>query len=170
MDWQTISDISQLVSSIAVVLSVLYLGMQVHQSTRVARVAAQDSAAAALRDVTKVFMENAEPARIWRQGLTDLDALSGEEQARFFHAVHQFLKAYETIHYHHVHGVMDEQIWAGWLALLRHYAVAPGIARYWNLRRELFSRRFQELVESLPPPDTLLTVANLLEAEGQKKS
>ena len=60
MNWDAISAISQLVGSLAVVLSVLYLAVQVHQSTRVAKLAMQDAAAAALRDVTKPLMENAE--------------------------------------------------------------------------------------------------------------
>ncbi len=46
MNWDAINAVSQFVSSIAVVLSVLYLGIQVHRSTRIARVAAQDAAAA----------------------------------------------------------------------------------------------------------------------------
>ena len=66
MNWDAISAISQLVGSIAVVLSVLYLAVQVHRSTRVAKLATQDSAATALRDVTKPLMENAELERIWQ--------------------------------------------------------------------------------------------------------
>ena len=114
MNWEAITAISQLVSSIAVVLSVLYLGIQVHRSTRVARLATQDAAATALRDVTKPFMENAEVERIWRVGLEDLEALSVEDRARFFHATYQFLKAFETIHFHYVYGLMDRQLWEGW--------------------------------------------------------
>ena len=79
MNWEAINATSQFVSSIAVVLSVLYLGIQVHRSTRVAKVAAQDAAASAVRDVTNTFMENAEMARIWRVGLEDLSGLSVEE-------------------------------------------------------------------------------------------
>ena len=86
MNWDAISAISQLIGSLAVVLSVLYLAVQVHQGTRVARLATQDAAATALRDVTKPFMENAELERIWRVGLEDISALSVEERARFFHA------------------------------------------------------------------------------------
>src|SRR5256885_651781 len=126
MNWDAISAISQLIGSIAVVFSVLYLAIQVHRSTRVAKVAAQDAAAAAVRDVTNTFMENADMARIWRTGLENLDSLSAEEQARFFHAAHQFLKALETIHYHHANDLMDEQLWLGWQELLRHYIASPG--------------------------------------------
>jgi hypothetical protein len=168
MNWEAVGAISQLVGSIAVVLSVLYLGIQVHRSTRVAKLAAQDAAATALRDVTKPFAENAELARIWRVGLEDLKALSAEDQARFFHSTFQFLKAFETIHFHHVYGLMDEQIWRGWCGLLLHYIASPGIEHYWRLRHELFSVRFQKFVETLDRPAQRRTVANLLGEEDRQ--
>ena len=165
MNWEAISAISQIIGSVAVVLSVLYLGIQVHQSTRIARLSAQDAATTALRDVTKPFAENAELARIWRLGLEDLQALSAEDQARFFHSTYQFLKAFETIHFHHAYKLMDDQVWQGWCGLLQHYIVSPGIEYYWERRRDLFSSRFQKFVDLLDRPSTRRTVGNLLGEE-----
>ena len=165
MNWDAISAISQLVGSVAVVLSVLYLALQVHQSTRVARLSTQDAATAALRDVTKPFMENADLERIWRVGLEDIGALSVEERARFFHAAYQFLKAFETIHFHYAYGLMDRQLWKGWHGLLRHYIAAPGIAQYWKLRPEVFSERFRNYVNLLEPPAEQRTVGTLFGEE-----
>src|SRR4029434_6274707 len=108
MNWDAISAISQLIGSLAVVLSVLYLAVQVHQSTRVAKLAMQDAAATALRDVTKPLLENAELGRIWRVGIEDVSAPSVEERARFLDAAYHFLRAFETIHFHHVCGMMDK--------------------------------------------------------------
>jgi hypothetical protein len=161
MNWDAMSAISQLVGSIAVVLSVLYLALQVHGSTRVAKLATQDAATTALREVTAPFMQNAELERIWRVGLEDIGSLSVEERARFFHAAYQFLKAFETIHFHYVYGLMDKQLWEGWHGLLRHYIAAPGIAQYWNLRPEVFSERFRNFVNSLEPPTEQRTVGTL---------
>ena len=169
MNWEAINAISQFVSSIAVVLSVLYLGIQVHRSTRVAKVAAQDAAASAVRDVTNTFMENAEMSRIWGAGLEDLKTLSTEDQARFFHATHQFLKALETIHFHYLSGLMDKQLWLGWQELLRHYIAAPGMAQYWNVRNQLFSARFREFINQLEPVRDRRTVGNLLGQEDRSK-
>jgi len=166
MNWEEVSAISQAIGSVAVVFSVLYLAIQVHRGTAIAKLAAQDAAATALREVTKPFAENAELARIWRVGLEDLDALSVDDQARFFHSTYQFLKAYETIHFHHVYGLMDEQIWQGWCGLLKHYIVSPGIERYWEVRHDLFSERFQQFVAGLDRPAIRRTVGNLL---GEKK-
>ncbi len=165
MNWDAINAISQFVSSIAVVFSVLYLAKEVHRSTRVAKVAAQDAAASAVREVTKTFMENAEMSRIWGIGLEDLSSLSREDQARFFHATHQFLKALETIHFHQVNGLMDQELWQGWQELLRHYIAAPGIARYWEIRSQLFSARFREFVRQLDPAGDRRTVGTLLGEE-----
>jgi len=165
MNWDAISAISQAIGSIAVVLSVLYLAVQVHRSTRVAKLATQDAAATALRDVTKPFMQNAEVERIWRIGLEDIGALSVEERARFFHAAYQFLKAFETIHFHYVYGLMDKQLWEGWHGLLRHYVAAPGMAEYWKLRPDVFSERFRKFVNSLEPPTAQRTVGTLFEQE-----
>jgi hypothetical protein len=166
MSWEAINAVAQAIGAFGVVASLWYLAVQVHRSTRVAKIAAQDSAATALRDVTKPYMENAELARIWQVGLENLGALSPEDQSRFFHACYQFLKAFETIHTHHAYGLLDRELWRGWRELLRHYIASPGMAHYWKIRRELFSERFQEFVESLEPPAKRFTVGTLL---GQEK-
>jgi hypothetical protein len=167
MNWEAINAIAQLVSSLGVVASLWYLAVQVHRSTRIARLSAQDAATTALRDVTRPFAENAENARIWRAGLENLDTLSAEDKARFFHFAFQFLKAMETIHFHYIYGLMDESIWRGWGNLYKHYLASPGIAFYWSVRHNLFSERFQDFVASLERPSDRLTVANLL---GQEKT
>ena len=167
MNWDAISAVSQLIGSIAVVLSVLYLAVQLRSSTRVARVAAMDAAAAALRDVTKPLMENAELARLWRTGLENLDALSPDDQARFFHTGHQFLKAMETIHYHYVYGLLDTQLWAGWRELLHHYVNCPGLKYYLERRAPVFSERFRNFLAELEPISERMTVGNLLGKEAR---
>jgi hypothetical protein len=166
MNWEAINAIAQLISSIGVVASLWYLGIQVHRSTRVAKIAAQDSAATALRDVTKPFMENAEVARIWQVGLENFNSLSPEDQARFFHGAYQFLKAFETVHFHYAYGLLDSELWEGWRELLRHYIAAQGIGHYWKLRHDLFSKRFQQFVNGLERPDKLFTVGSLLPPES----
>jgi len=165
MNWEAINAIAQAIGAFGVVASLWYLGVQVHRSTRVAKIAAQDSAASALRDVTKPYMENAELARIWQIGLENLSALSPEDQARFFHAAYQILKAFETIHTHYAYGLLDLELWKGWCDVLRHDIVAPGIAHYWQLRGDLFSERFQKFVQGLERPTKRFTVGTLLDEE-----
>ena len=168
MNWEAINAIAQAIGAFGVVASLFYLGVQVHRSTRVAKIAAQDSAATALRDVTKPYMENAELARIWQVGLENLSALTPEDQSRFFHASYQFLKAFETIHTHFAYGLLDLELWEGWRELLRHYIASPGMEHYWQLRRDLFSKRFQKFVAGLEQPERRFTVGKLLDEKIDK--
>ena len=165
MNWEAINATAQLISSIGVVISLWYLAVQVHRSTRIAKLAAQDAATTALREVTRPFAENPELGMIWRKGLENLDSLSPDEKARFFHVAFQFLKAMETIHFHYIYGLMDQQVWRGWRNLYEHYLATPGLDYYWKLRHNLFSERFQQFVESLDEPAQRLTVGNLLGQE-----
>jgi hypothetical protein len=167
MNWEAINATAQMISSFGVVASLWYLAVQVHRSTRVAKLTAQDAAATALRDVTKPFSENVEVGRLWRTGLEDFESLSADDKARFYHVAFQFLKAMETIHFHYIYGLMDEQIWRGWWNLYRHYLACPGLEQYWRLRNDLFSERFRTFVDSLERPEQRLTVGNLL---GQEES
>jgi hypothetical protein len=170
MNWEAINATAQLISSIAVVASLWYLAVQVHRSTRIAKLAAQDSATTALREVTRPFAENVEVGRIWRQGLEDFNSLGGEDKARFYHVAFQFLKAMETIHHHYVYGLMEEQVWRGWSNLYRHYLASPGLASYWNKREELFSERFRHFINALDLPAERRTVGNLLGEEMAARS
>jgi len=167
MSWEAINAIAQAIGAFGVVASLWYLAVQVHRSTRVAKIAAQDSAATALREVTKPYMENAELARIWQVGLENLSTLTPEDQSRFFHASYQFLKAFETIHTHYVYGLLDLELWEGWRELLRHYIASPGMGHYWKMRQDLFSARFQKFVQNLDRPADRFTVGTLL---GQEKT
>ncbi|HEY0368737.1 MAG TPA: hypothetical protein VGC85_04000 [Chthoniobacterales bacterium] len=167
MNWEAINAIAQLISSIAVVASLWYLAVQVHRSTRIARLAAQDAATTALRDVTKPFAENAELSRLWRTGLEDLDSLGPDDRARFYHAAFQFLKAMETIHHQYANGLMETEVWRGWCNLYRHYIATPGLEHYWQLRHDLFSTTFQQLISTLERPSDRRTVGNLLGEQPQ---
>ena len=55
MNWEAINAVAQLISSLGVVVSLWYLAVQVHRSTRIAKLAAQDAATTALREVTPPF-------------------------------------------------------------------------------------------------------------------
>jgi hypothetical protein len=60
---------------------------------------------------------------------------------------------------------MDDELWRDWQELLRHYIAAPGIARYWAIRSQLFSARFRTFVGQLEPAGDRRTVGTLLEEE-----
>lgn len=58
------------------------------------------------------------------------------------------------------HALADPDLWAGWSEMFQQYLGAPGSQEYWERRRLLFSKRFQEWVNGFETdPEYLRTQA-----------
>lgn len=172
MSWDALAAVADVVAAMAVVLSVIYLALQVRQSTRIAKVSAQREVVNALRDVMRPLVQDPELSRIFAEGIEDFDALRTDERIRFFHLAFQFGKAWESAHYHYQHGLFDRDVWEAWSRTLSHYVGGPGWKRYWSLRRDVYAPAFQRFVDTLPIPDRRITPGTLtavLESEIVKQ-
>lgn len=142
--------IAQLLGTIGLFITIGYLALQVRQSTKLARVAAEQAAVRSFTDLIKPMALDAELDRLYRTGLEDPSALSPDERARFFHIAFQALKGFEAVHSSYRDGVMDEDTWRGWHNLATHYLTTPGVLVYWSRRSDVFSPSFQTFMNSLP--------------------
>ncbi len=153
MNWNAVSAWGEVAGAVAVVVSLLYLSAQIRQGNRVAKAAAQESLAYSVRDITRQMAGDPEVYRIFQQGVEEFDSLEGDDRGRFFHLAFQFGKAFESAHYHHERGLLDDGTWEGWLTVLGHYFHAPGWRKYWALRSDLYSPEFRAFVATVPKPD-----------------
>lgn len=85
-----LANIAQLVSAGAVIVSLVYLAIQIRQNTiqiransRVARLALQEDFVATQQESMMRLAENPELYRIWRLGSTAPERMSDEERERF---------------------------------------------------------------------------------------
>jgi len=112
------------------VLSVLYLAVQVHQSNRVARLATPRRCRNGPARCDQAFngkrRVGTNLARRPRRHQCTVNRRAGTVLPRQL----PILKAFETIHFHYVYGLMDKELWEGWHGLLRHYIFASGMAHY----------------------------------------
>ena len=172
MNWDAFGAIAELAGALVVVVSVVYLAVQIRHSTRVSKAAAQNAAVTALRDVTKPLAQDAELSRIFRVGLEGVGGLEGEDRIRFFHLAFQFFKGAEGVHFQYVQGVLDEGLWRGYSTLFHHYFSTTGFREYWDLRRDSFSPAFQRFQDTIPlsqPPLSVVELTRQTEADKVEK-
>lgn len=150
MDWNALTAVAELLAALAVVASVLYLAVQVRQSTYLARLSAEDAGVTAMREASLPLVQDAELARMFFTGLKDYDALTPDEQARFRLLSFLEFKAMESAYSSYSAGIMDADTWTGWVTFFTYYTAFPGWQRYWGLSRDCFSSRFQAFADSLP--------------------
>jgi hypothetical protein len=75
--------LSPSIAALALVLSLIYASLQFRINTKVARNARLIAAAAVFQDFSRLLASNAECARIFRDGLNDLEKLDPVERWRF---------------------------------------------------------------------------------------
>ena len=161
MNWNAVAAIAQVIASVGLFLSIIYLAVQVRQGTVLARITAEQAAVTTFRDVILPIAKDKELDRIWRIGLSDFSQLDPDDQSRFFHIAFQALKGAEAVHSSYLDRVMDEDTWQGWKTMFTYYLSAPGLRSYWSIRRGVFAGRFNEFVETVPAPRSDIPVAGL---------
>lgn len=149
--------ISQIVSAIAVIASLIFVGFQLSQNTRAVRAStSQAHSATYLQAVTSLFAD-AEMASIWRRGLSGLATLNDDEKVRFLAFTSALFRFYEASRVQMLRGQLDAEHWRTIEQQMISLAGQPGIGAWWQLRRAWHSEDFRHLFESIAaaPADAL---------------
>ena len=97
MNLAELYQISQIVASAAVVVSLFFIGFQIRQNTKATRAASHQAVSHALNRLNLSWARDAEMARIWLSGLTDRSLLTPEERWRFDATLRAYLHVCETM-------------------------------------------------------------------------
>jgi len=143
MNWEAISAIGDIIGAIGVVISLVYVAMQVNHNTRAMMAQSAREAVAAMRDFNKSMVEDPEISRIFRLGAENLSDLNEEERGRFGHILFNFFKTAEELHYQYLQGTLDPEIWESWKKIVVLYGTSPGFNEYWKMRMMFFTPAFR---------------------------
>ena len=90
MTLEDLGNLSEIIGAIAVVVSLVYLAVQIRQNTaqiressQVSRLLLQENFVSGQEELIRSFLENEEMFRVWRLGTTTTDELSGDDRERF---------------------------------------------------------------------------------------
>jgi hypothetical protein len=150
-----LGNIGDLVGGLGVLITLIYLSLQIRQNTRQVEQSLQVSRAQALRDTynpagwTLEAARNPEFAAFYARGMAQPEVLSSEEQFRFFFLMGTILGDIEKHHLTYEQGLLTDERWESQLRQLRFYFNQPGAAYYWQRFRPMHTRAFAEVVEQL---------------------
>jgi hypothetical protein len=147
---QDLGNLGELISAIAVVISLVYLAVQIRQNTTTLRASSYQAVLDSSRSDNELVLVHPHLERVYRIGRRDPTALTDEERPLFRHLISQLLLNHETIFLQYQHGVIDEDLWRRRQIALRVLVLQPGVRQWWaGSGRNYFDSGFQELVDSL---------------------
>ena len=154
MSLDDLGNIGELVAAIGVIVSLIYLAVQIRQNTKTVRTSTYQAVLDYSNRVQELVLSNPNLERIWRVGRRDPTQLTDDERPQFRLLLTSFLNVYETMFLQYRRGTLDEEYWKSRLLGLELMFSQPGVRAHWLgvLERRAFVARtpeFKELLDSL---------------------
>ena len=148
MSVSELGSIGEFLGGLAVLVSLVYVALQIRQNTSSVRAAASASVAESLSRVTEILSVEPELGRIWNQGFDDYDSLDSDARSRFNTILLTYMRRLENAFYQQSRGFLDPDHWQTTERMFARAMSSPGAARWWSGFKSGFSDRFVDFVES----------------------
>ena len=153
MNWEALGAIGEAAGAVAVVVSLVYVAVQVRHNNQLRRRAATADAVSSFREWSAHLLASPELTRVYQKGCEGMGNLDSFGRVQFAILAFNRLKTLEDLHYQYIKGAMDPDVWSGWESLSRGYVTSPGYQEYLADRHSLFSPQFQDWIDSLSAID-----------------
>ena len=157
VNWQAVGAIGEIVGATAVVLSLVYLAMQIRQNTQLVeeqcRTQRQNSllgARSAFTEWRSMVIQDSAIAAIWRKGSRSLELLDEDERIRMEFLLVDFFWAFATLWIQDSEGLGEQSLWNLSKGNIVQYA-DPGVRSWWfsTPRRNEFPDEFTKSVDRI---------------------
>ena len=143
-DWGAIGE---LVGGVAIIVSLIYVGLQIRQGTSAAR-AATNQAFSEQYTALLLTLTRTDVSEVYWKGMPGLENLQGNEMAMYSGFLASIFRTYETFYFEKCEGRFDSKMWEGYTSLFADLMSHRGPREYWELRKHQYSEEFGEVVES----------------------
>lgn len=149
MNWVAIGAIGEFIGAFAVVISLVYLAVQIRAQNKESRIAAMHEIAVAYRESNIPFADS-NLADILTRAHTNTDSLSEAEVVQLIVGVQGVFRVWEEAYYQHISGRLDANLWQAILREYTSYLSGPGFDFVWQLRKNYHNDEFRLFVDELP--------------------
>jgi hypothetical protein len=142
--------VAEIAGGLAVVISVIYLAVQINDNTRMLRSQSHYNALDVLHSPGEIVLENADLASLMVRCNSEPDSVSVDEweRCRWFYFLQ--MNGWEYTYYQNLERTIPEQLWFGVDGVMRQYvAHRSGYARFWNETAIGFAEPFRSYVATV---------------------
>ena len=145
-DWAILAEI---IGTVAIIFSLIFVGLQISDNTREMRSAAAHNATESLQNWYVEIATNPQTAKVFRRGMSDPDALSRDEAYQYLMNIHSAMLAYQNVYFLGAEGTLDASLYIALSATMVAVVPTPGFQWYWAQRADFFTPEFREFVEEM---------------------
>jgi len=147
MKWEMISAIGQILGAIGVIISLVYLAIQIRCKKRESRTTAMNTLVSHFSDVMISPVENVDFCALWMRGLRSFNELDGASKLRFGSHLDREMRAADSLYLHFLDGTLDPRLWRGFDRSIADIAAYPGFQNWWPTRKQWYSDELRALID-----------------------
>lgn len=143
--------VAQIAAGIAVVMSLIYVGVQVRQNTRATQLAAVQGVQAAIGRTEEMIIQDHGFAEILRHGLTaSAKELPDTDRIRLNVFYRHTLRTYQSVHYQYRKSALEASVWEPQArALAAIFQADRGLREHFEVEKYMLDPLFAEFCERL---------------------
>lgn len=150
--------LGELIGGIAIIVSLIYVGVQVKDSAGATRSAAANDASVSMQSWYLEMGSNRQASELWFNALTSPKPLSTHDEYQFMMIMHAAMLGIQNSFLLSQEGTLDPEIREGLTTAIVAVKDLPGMERYWRQRKHFFHSGFTEYVDELLARDSIETL------------
>jgi hypothetical protein len=139
----SLKGVAEVVTSVGVIVSLVFVGYEVRQNTAATRAGTQQAVYASVREATDALMANDRLIAILTEAEQDstlyVDGRGSPDESLLSLFQLSQMNEIENAYYQAEQGTLDSAIWPGWLGHINELAGSPVFRHYWARHRVRFS-------------------------------
>ena len=165
---QKISIITEIVGAIAIVISLIFVGIQFTENTKATKSATAASTVATISSWYTEMGNNQQSSSLFWNFMADPDSLTSEERFQVIINLHGLFLTFQNSYYLSQQGTLDSNIQESITKAAVGVKDQPGFRLFWKLRRELFFPEFQQHIDKIVNTDIEISEGMYKSIEDQK--
>ncbi len=150
--------LGELIGGIAIIGSLIYVGVQVNDSASATRSAVENDASGSMQSWYQEMGSNRQASEVWFNALTSSEPLSTQDEFQFMMMFHAVFYALQNSYLLTQEGTLDAEYRDAVSSTILAVKDLPGFDRYWRQRRRLLHGGFAEYVDGLLARDAIETL------------
>jgi len=146
MNWDAIGAVGEAVGAAGVIISLLYLAVQIRGDARAKRAGTIHEQTQASVGFLNTLVSAPEVAELYLRGIYDFASLQGAELVRFSSLMMHMFRLYEDQFLQWTEGDLDPTVW-NLDAPLDDFLTLPGVQAWWATRAHWYRPQFQLFVQ-----------------------
>ena len=148
MNWDTAGALGEVIGAAAVVVSVIYLALQIRRQTDQSKLEATRELANQFSEYTNRLVDDKEFVQLYLKAAVGYHCLPNEERVRIASFFHQIMRFNEQQYLHEVRTNVDSIYFESIHNTYEEWLTFPGVQEWWDVSDKMFGEKFRHKVDA----------------------